>query len=128
MSSLALVQKELSTVSLQNAVFCVNCEIISDSSQDVCAVCGSRSLLSLVRILGGTLWSRNSRRKDEPRQNRVTYNLELTVKAFEVPARNLNHAIESITKLASMAGDLESLHLNVESVEEDTGLSLLKAA
>jgi hypothetical protein len=86
------------------------------------------AVADLDRLLGGTLWSRNSRRKDEPRQNKVTYNLELTVKAFEVPARNLNHAIESITRLARMAGELESLHLNIESVEEDAGQGFLKAA
>src|SRR5690348_8631758 len=118
----------LSTVPLQSAVFCVNCEIISDSPHDVCAVCGSRSLFGLIRILGGTLRSPKSRRNAEAPPNKLKYNLELTVKAFEVAARDLNHAIESITHLADVGGDLKSLHMNVEAVEENAAQSFLKAA
>jgi hypothetical protein len=44
------------------------------------------------------------------------YNLELTVKVHEIPANELNRAIESISRLAEVCGDLESLHINVESV------------
>jgi hypothetical protein len=45
----------LNTVQLLNAVLCADCEVISDSTNDVCAVCGSRSLLSLGRVLGGSI-------------------------------------------------------------------------
>ena len=44
------------------------------------------------------------------------YNLELTVKVHEIPANELNRAIESISRLAEVCGDLESLHINVEPV------------
>ena len=45
----------LNAVCLQNAVLCADCEVISDSPHDTCIVCGSHSLLSLSRVLGGTL-------------------------------------------------------------------------
>jgi len=45
----------LSSVSLQEAVLCADCEVISNSGGDNCEVCGSRSLLSLGRILGGCI-------------------------------------------------------------------------
>ena len=45
----------LNTVHLLNAVLCADCEVISDSASDICAVCGSRSLLSLGRVLGGSI-------------------------------------------------------------------------
>jgi hypothetical protein len=45
----------LNTISLLNAVLCADCEVISDSDGEVCAVCGSRSLLSLGRVLGGSI-------------------------------------------------------------------------
>ena len=45
----------LNTVQLLNAVLCADCKVISDSASDVCAVCGSRSLLSLGRVLGGSV-------------------------------------------------------------------------
>ena len=43
----------LSSVPLVEAVLCADCEIISNSGGETCEVCGSRSLLSLGRILGG---------------------------------------------------------------------------
>ena len=45
----------LNTVTLLHAVLCADCEVISDSSGEFCAVCGSRSLLSLGRVLGGCI-------------------------------------------------------------------------
>lgn len=44
----------LNFVPLRNAVFCVNCETISDSPNGACAVCGSLSLIPLWRLLGGS--------------------------------------------------------------------------
>ena len=42
-------------VTLQTAVLCAECEVISDSPHDRCLVCGSRSLFNIARIFGGTL-------------------------------------------------------------------------
>lgn len=46
---------EVNTVWLRDAVLCAQCEVITDSPHDSCCVCGSHSLLSLSRILGGML-------------------------------------------------------------------------
>ena len=46
---------ELNSVPLQEAVLCADCEIISNSAGDACEICGSRSLLSLGRLLGGCI-------------------------------------------------------------------------
>ncbi len=40
---------------LMEAVLCADCEVISNSVGDKCEVCGSGSLLSLGRVLGGTI-------------------------------------------------------------------------
>ena len=40
---------------LWNAVFCLDCEVISSSRGDECPACKSRSLVSLARMLGGSL-------------------------------------------------------------------------
>lgn len=45
----------LNTIQLLSAVLCADCEVISDSAGDACAVCGSRSLLSIARLLGGSV-------------------------------------------------------------------------
>jgi hypothetical protein len=45
----------LNSVALLEAVLCADCEVISNSGGETCEVCGSRSLLSLGRVLGGCI-------------------------------------------------------------------------
>ena len=45
----------VNSVHLLEAVLCADCEIISNSVGESCEVCGSRSLLSLGRVLGGCI-------------------------------------------------------------------------
>ena len=47
--------KEANFLKLQTAVFCVQCELISQNNTTRCLACGSSALLSLSRILGGSL-------------------------------------------------------------------------
>lgn len=47
--------RPLNSVSLQNAVLCAECDVVSDSPNDHCLVCGSRSLFNISRLLGGML-------------------------------------------------------------------------
>jgi len=42
-------------LSLQAAVFCAECELISENNTPYCLACGSKAMLSLSRILGGSL-------------------------------------------------------------------------
>jgi len=42
-------------LSLQTAVFCVQCELISANNTTRCLACGSTAVLSLSRVLGGSL-------------------------------------------------------------------------
>ena len=47
--------RSLNAVALQNAVLCAECDVVSDSPHDRCMVCGSRSLVNISRMLGGSL-------------------------------------------------------------------------
>jgi hypothetical protein len=42
-------------VRLQRAVLCANCEVISEGKNGHCAGCGSQALLSLNKLLGGSV-------------------------------------------------------------------------
>lgn len=53
---------EVSFVSLQSAVFCAECEVISQNNTRYCLACGSQALLSLSRVLGGSLRGQNTAR------------------------------------------------------------------
>jgi len=114
MSAGADAQETLRAVPLLNAVFCADCETISNSPHDVCTICGSHSLVSLFRMLGGTLRSQNRQSTGDPAKP-AKYSLELTAKLREIPATELNHVTELLTRLAEVAGDVESLHLDVDS-------------
>lgn len=47
--------KNVDFVPLQAATFCVQCELISNQNRSYCLACGNTSLVSLSRVLGGSL-------------------------------------------------------------------------
>jgi putative methionine-R-sulfoxide reductase with GAF domain len=49
--------QDVNFVPLQSATFCIQCELISTNSRPYCLACGNTSLLSLSRVLGGSLRS-----------------------------------------------------------------------
>jgi len=51
----SLTAADVNFVSLQSAVFCVQCELLSENSTPQCLACGSGAVLSLSRVLGGSL-------------------------------------------------------------------------
>ena len=125
MNAAADTERGLGAVPLLNAVFCADCETISNSPHDACTICGGHSLINLFRMLGGTL-RRQNEQPAEGHAKTAKYNLELTAKVHGIPATELNHVIESMTRLAGAGGELESLHFNVESGFDTEGV--LRAA
>ena len=48
--------EELNVVRLKDALLCANCElIVNDTLHGACPVCNSKALMSLARLLGGTI-------------------------------------------------------------------------
>jgi putative methionine-R-sulfoxide reductase with GAF domain len=47
--------KDVHFVPLQTATFCIQCELISANHRPYCLACGNTTLLSLSRVLGGSL-------------------------------------------------------------------------
>ena len=50
-----LTGQDIHFVGLQTAVFCVACELISKNNTPNCLACGSQAILSLSRVLGGSM-------------------------------------------------------------------------
>jgi len=65
MKDIGPLQPLLTSLTLENAVLCADCEVISDSNGEICGACGSRSLLNLGRVLGGCLGSERARLVDD---------------------------------------------------------------
>jgi GAF domain-containing protein len=51
----SMTTADVNFVSLQTAIFCVQCELLSDNNTPRCLACGSGAVLSLSRVLGGSL-------------------------------------------------------------------------
>lgn len=51
----SLKPQDVSFLSLPTAVFCVQCELISSNNTTRCLACGSAAVLSLSRVLGGSI-------------------------------------------------------------------------
>jgi GAF domain-containing protein len=51
----SLAPGDVSFLSMQSAIFCVQCELISENNTPHCLACGSGAVLSLSRLLGGSL-------------------------------------------------------------------------
>lgn len=115
-------------IPIQEAVLCVDCEMIGTSTNDACPVCGSRSLFSLFRVLGGTLSGSKIPFEDE--SDSIRYGLEITLKIKEMTAKDLNEAIAAINRITLPARGcvLESFHINVDPLVEHDVEDRQKAA
>src|SRR5258708_3390055 len=51
----SLTATDVNFVSLQSAIFCVQCELLSENNTPRCLACGSGAVMSLSRVLGGAL-------------------------------------------------------------------------
>src|ERR1700694_3738056 len=51
----SLTATDVNFLSLQSALFCVQCELLSENNTPQCLGCGSGAVLSLSRVLGGSL-------------------------------------------------------------------------
>lgn len=50
-----MLRKEANFISIpvETAIYCENCETVSNSGRERCGVCGSEAILSLVHMIGG---------------------------------------------------------------------------
>lgn len=67
-------------LSLSTAIFCVQCELISANNTSYCLACGSKAVLSISRLFGGSLRGQASARLIEDDElNRLVRQLLATV-------------------------------------------------
>jgi hypothetical protein len=115
------------TVPLQNAVLCVDCELVTSSHCDQCPVCGGHSLLDLAGMIGGSLVDYRGARFH--RQQLFLFDLHITIDMPQMEAAELSAAIEGISRLIApkLGRNRASLHINVEPIGSSAPIKL-KAA
>jgi hypothetical protein len=99
---------------LLNAVFCLDCEVISTSRGDECPACKSRSLVSLARMLGGSLLAHRTQQSD-PSQSGL-FDITIAVELQQMHAKELSTTVERLTSVIGpkLAGDRASFHIQVK--------------
>jgi hypothetical protein len=112
-------ESELDVVPLCHAVFCLDCESISNTPRDECPSCKGHSLVSLARMLGGSILGQQSRGLKQCAS--LSFDITITVGLQQMHAEDLNTALE---RLSNMVGSRlgrarASVHIDVEPKVDD---------
>jgi hypothetical protein len=96
-----------------NAVFCLDCEVISTSRGDECPACKSRSIVSLARMLGGSLLAHRAQQSHESESG--LFDITIAVELQQVHAKELSTTVERLTSVIGpkLAGNRASFHIQV---------------
>jgi len=110
------MQREPGAVPLQNAVLCVDCECVTNGRLDECSVCGSHSLLSLAKIIGGDQLTPTAPRPGTNPETR--FEVKIAIGWNQILPRELCGAIESIDRLIGpwLVNGQASCHIDVAPV------------
>ena len=83
--SVRISAQQIHFLSLPTAIFCVQCELISANTTSCCLACGSKAVIGLSRLLGGSLRGQPAARVIEDDElNRLVRDLLKTVPAEEM--------------------------------------------
>jgi hypothetical protein len=93
-------------------VFCLDCEVISNSRGDECTACHGHSLVNLGRILGGSL--RDQQSPGEAQSG--FFDITLTVSIQQMQANDVNTTLEGLTRVIGLrlAEGRASFHIDVQ--------------
>ena len=122
-------QADSGAVPLHSAVLCIDCECVTNGLSDVCLVCGSRSLFSLARLLGGTELSHRAH-YFEKNENAVLFDAEITINIKQIQPRDLTATVEAVAGLLEpcLGRSQARFHINVEPVVGRCDPEVAKAA
>jgi hypothetical protein len=113
---MAAISKKLpdtQIIPLANAVFCLDCELISSSRGDECPACRSRSLVNLARMLGGSLLAHRAGRFQQGESG--LFDISITVELQGMHAKDLSTTLERLTGVIGprLAQDQATFHIDV---------------
>jgi GAF domain-containing protein len=113
---------EASFVPLQMAVFCAECELISQNNTPYCLACGSRALLNLSRLLGGSLRGQNTARLvADAELDRLVRELISTIPMPAKDRRHVSGGMPSRRPSHSMRNEASPVHALLHKSDLDLG-------
>jgi hypothetical protein len=112
MFTLTTTQNNASVLPLWNAVFCLDCEAISNSRSEECPACKSRSLVSLSRMLGGSLRTHRALQEHDG----VLFDIVMSIELQQMHPKDVSATIERITTVIApkLAREGAAFHVNVK--------------
>ena len=112
MLALTTKQNDSSVLPVWNAVFCLDCEAISNSSGEECPACKSRSLVSLARMLGGSLHTHRALQEHDS----VLFDIIMSIELQQMHPKDVSATIERITTVIApkLAREGATFHVNVK--------------
>ena len=106
----SLTASDVNFVALQSAVFCVQCELLSANNTPRCLACGSGAVLSLSRVLGGSLHGQQTAHLiADAELDRLVRSLLYTVPQIAEAERDEHRVGEGIHELPA-AGTFSTRH------------------
>lgn len=113
MSAPIMKLPEASVLPLWNAVFCFDCEVISNRSGGECPACKGRSIVGLARILGASLIAHRIPKSQESGDR--LFDITITAELLQMHAKDLSTVLERITNVIApqLARDKGTLHVHV---------------
>src|SRR5258708_40102977 len=109
-----LPRTQIHFLSLPTAIFCVQCELISANTTTACLACGSKAVLSLSRLFGGSLRAQpQARLIQDDELNRLVRELLSSVPDMEYSAPDVGgisdwHHAPSFSSASNPRGGYES--------------------
>ena len=111
-------ESDLDVVPLCHAVFCLDCESISNTPRDECPSCNGHSLVSLARMLGGSILGQQAGIRQCAS---LSFDITITVGLQQMHAEDLNTALERLSNMVGprLGRARASVHIDVEPKVND---------
>jgi len=105
-------------LALWNAVICLDCEVLSNTPGDECPACKNRSVVSLARMLGGSLLAHRVQLSHECES--ALFVVNIVVELRQMHAKDLTTTIERLTNVIGpmLARGRASFRVNVDTQQQ----------
>lgn len=110
--------REVNFLALQTAVFCIGCELISQNNSATCLACGSQALLSLSRVLGGSL--RNQQTAHVIADSELDRLVRELIRTVPSPELHTNESASPVSSPSQVSGSHHVRSCSFENPERDT--------
>ncbi len=110
--------REVNFLALQTAVFCIGCELISQNNSATCLACGSQALLSLSRVLGGSL--RNQQTAHMIADSELDRLVRELIRTVPSPELHTNESASPVSSPSQVSGSHHVRSRSFENSERDT--------